>query len=133
VKLLFVEGLATLDEEIDFEGGREMDEVHRGATRHRLENPLFVEIEVLLQALDENRNSCRRQVDDEVGIPRLARNAVDRAGVRAAEMVRDAQVVQRLQHLEERGDRRRIAHRSRSLCNGPYAAVANSSPSARSA
>src|SRR5437016_14416200 len=63
---------------------------------------LLVDVIVALECLDECTYLIRSNVGDNVHILRLTRQAVQRAGDRAADVVRDAESIER---LDQRGER----------------------------
>ena len=121
LELRHVEGGGSLDEEIDFDPGCKMDEI---AARTLTDGPghgLFIDIERSRQGLDETADAILAEVHHEIHVVSLAGDAVDRARVRAAEMVRNPESIQGLEHEEGHSKPFGVArcHRPEGTVRGP--------------
>jgi hypothetical protein len=94
LQLAAIERPQALHEDVNLEGGSQVDEVEMGVAADGAPDGLFIQVEILLQVGHEGGNRGEGQVDDEIQIPGLPRDAMDRAREGAADVVRNAEIFQ---------------------------------------
>jgi len=94
IKLGFVEITIALHEEVHLETGRKVDCVERSTPRYRICGDPWIHKEVALQTIHESTNAGCIEIDNNVGIHRLPRDAMHSTREGAAKVIAGAKILE---------------------------------------